>query len=165
MSDGMNKVILLGNIGADPELRFTGSGIAVLNFRMATNESYVDRNKELQERTEWHTVVIWGARAEALAKILSRGACVLVEGGLRTSSYEKDGTKRYKTEVHAREICLTGRRPPASELNAIAAAGAAAVAAAAGGDADAGLPLGARLGRNGSAPLKTPQDHLDELPY
>lgn len=113
MSEGLNRVILLGHLGADPDLRYTATGTAVLNLRMATNESFVDRNKETQERTDWHQVVVWGARAEGLSKILMKGTCLLVEGGLRTSSYEKDGTKRYKTEIHAREICLAGRRPAA----------------------------------------------------
>ena len=111
MSDGMNRVMLLGNLGADPELRYTAAGLPVLNLRMATNESFLDRNKEPQERTEWHSVVVWGARAEALTRILGKGACILVEGWLRTSSYEKDGVKRFKTEVVAKEICLTTRRP------------------------------------------------------
>ncbi len=110
MSDGMNKVLLLGNLGANPELRFTASGTAVLNFRVATSESFVDRNKEPQSRTDWHSVVVWGARAQALAKLLFKGTQVLVEGGLRTSSFEKDGVKRYKTEIHARDIHLVGRR-------------------------------------------------------
>jgi single-strand DNA-binding protein len=111
MGDGLNRVILLGNLGADPELRYTTGGTAVLNLRLATNETFVDKNKERQERTDWHQVVVWGAQAESLSKMLSKGTCVLVEGGLRTSSYEKDGTKRYKTEVYAREVCLTsGRR-------------------------------------------------------
>jgi single-strand DNA-binding protein len=114
MSEGLNRVILLGRLGADPELRYTAGGTAVLNMRLATNESFVDRNKELQERTDWHQVVVWGARAEGLSKILMKGACLLIEGGLRTSSYEKDGAKRYKTEIHAREICLAGRRPAAA---------------------------------------------------
>lgn len=110
MSDGMNKVLLLGNLGANPELRFTASGTAVLNFRLATSESFVDRNKEPQSRTDWHSVVVWGARAQALAKLLFKGTQVLVEGGLRTSTFEKEGVKRYKTEVHARDIHLVGRR-------------------------------------------------------
>jgi single-strand DNA-binding protein len=114
MSEGLNRVILLGHLGADPELRYTTGGTAVLNMRLATNESFLDRNKELQERTDWHQVVVWGARAEGLSKILMKGACLLIEGGLRTSSYEKDGTKRYKTEIHAKEICLAGRRSAAS---------------------------------------------------
>ena len=110
MSDGMNKVVLLGHLGANPILRYTAVGAPVLHIRLATNESYVDRNKEVQEKTEWHDVVVWGARAEALAKILGKGSGILVEGGLRTTAFEKDGVKRYRTEVIAREICLTGRR-------------------------------------------------------
>jgi single-strand DNA-binding protein len=120
MSDGMNRVILMGNLGADPELRFAGTGTAVLQFRMATNESYVDRNREVQERTEWHSVVVFGPRAEGLSRVLVKGSGVLIEGTLRTSSYEKDGQKRYKTEVHARELCLTGG-PPSSARSASAA--------------------------------------------
>lgn len=108
MSDGMNKVVLVGNLGADPELRHAANGTAILTFRMATNESFLDRNRELTERTEWHSVVVFGPRAEGLARVLMKGAGVAVEGSLRTSSYEKDGQKRYRTEVHAREICFTG---------------------------------------------------------
>jgi single-strand DNA-binding protein len=103
--------MLLGNLGADPDLRYTPSGHPVLNMRLATNETFLDRNKESQDRTEWHNVVVWGARGEALARILGKGACILVEGWLRTSSYEKDGVRRFKTEVVAKEICLTTRRP------------------------------------------------------
>jgi single-strand DNA-binding protein len=110
MSDGMNKVLLLGNLGANPELRFTATGTAVLNFRLATSETFVDRNKEPQSRTDWHNVVVWGARAQGLSKVLTKGSAVLVEGGLRTSSFEKDGSKRYKTEIHAKDIHLVGRR-------------------------------------------------------
>ena len=110
MNDGMNKVLLLGNLGASPDLRFTATGTAVLNFRLATNETFVDRNKEPQSRTDWHSVVVWGARAQGLSKVLAKGTSVLVEGGLRTSTFEKDGVKRYKTEVHARDIHLLGRR-------------------------------------------------------
>ena len=87
MSDGMNRVVLLGNLGADPELRYAANGTAVLQFRMATNESFLDRNRELTERTEWHSVVVFGARAEGLSRILGKGSCLLVEGTLRTSSY------------------------------------------------------------------------------
>ncbi|KYF51018.1 single-stranded DNA-binding protein, partial [Sorangium cellulosum] len=110
MNEGMNKVILMGNLGSDPELRYTGNGTPVLQLRMATNESFVDKNKEQKERTEWHNIVFWGPRAEALAKVLTKGDGVLIEGGLRTSSYEKDGIRRYRTEVIARELRFTGRR-------------------------------------------------------
>ncbi len=110
MADGLNRVILLGNLGSDPELRFTAAGTAVLTMRLATNESFLDKKREVQSRTDWHTVVVWGPRAEALAKILTKGTGVLVEGGLRTTSYEKDNIKRYRTEVHAREVCIASTR-------------------------------------------------------
>jgi single-strand DNA-binding protein len=109
MAEGLNRVMLLGNLGADPELRMTNGGQAVLKLRLATSETYLDRNKVRQERTEWHSVVVWGKRAEALAKILAKGSRIFVEGGLRTSSYDdKDGNKRYKTEVVANNIILSG---------------------------------------------------------
>ncbi|MCC6557776.1 MAG: single-stranded DNA-binding protein [Polyangiaceae bacterium] len=112
MSEGMNRVILLGNLGADPELRFTGAGIPVLHLRLATTETFFDKNRAVQERTEWHNVVFWGSRAEGLGKVLSKGDCVFVEGTLRTSSYDKDGLKRWKTEVIGRELRFTVRRSP-----------------------------------------------------
>lgn len=111
MADGLNRVMLLGNLGADPELRSTSGGQSVLKLRLATTESYLDRNRARQERTEWHSVTVWGRRAEALAKILSKGSRLFVEGGLRTSSYDdKEGNKRYRTEIVATEILLCGGR-------------------------------------------------------
>jgi single-strand DNA-binding protein len=110
MAEGLNRVMLLGNLGADPELRMTSGGQAVLKLRLATSETYMDRNKTRQERTEWHNVVIWGKRAEALAKIMTKGTRIFVEGGLRTSSYDdRDGNKRYRTEVVAQNILLQGQ--------------------------------------------------------
>jgi len=110
MAEGLNRVMLLGNLGADPELRVTPGGQAVLKLRLATNESYVDRNNVRQERTEWHRVTIWGRRAEALGKILQKGDSLFVEGRLQTSSYEKNGEKRYSTEVVANNVVLPGGR-------------------------------------------------------
>lgn len=110
MSEGLNRVMLLGNLGADPELRFTQGGQAVLNMRLATTESYLDANKVRRERTDWHNVVVWGKRGEALAKILGKGSSIFVEGSLRTSSYDdREGNKRYKTEVYATNVILAGR--------------------------------------------------------
>ncbi len=110
MAEGLNRVLLLGNLGADPEFRVTSSGQQVLKMRLATSESYLDRNRVRQEKTEWHNVVVWGKRAEALSKFLAKGARLFVEGGLRTSSYEdRDGNKRYRTEIVASNIILAGR--------------------------------------------------------
>jgi single-strand DNA-binding protein len=108
MAEGLNRVMLLGNLGADPELRVTPGGQAVLKLRLATNETYLDRNNVRQERTEWHRVTVWGRRAEALGKILQKGDLLFVEGRLQTSSYEKNGEKRYSTEVVANNIVLPG---------------------------------------------------------
>ena len=111
MADGFNRVMLFGNLGMDPELRMTAGGAAVLKMRLATSESYLDRNKERRERTEWHNVVVWGKRAEALGKFLSKGSKLFVEGSLRTSSYEdRDGNKRHRTEIVATNIVLAGSR-------------------------------------------------------
>lgn len=116
MSDGLNKVMLLGNLGADPELRTTNSGDAVLRLRLATNERYLDKNKAWQDRTEWHSITVWGKRAEALHRILSKGSTLFIEGSLRTTSYDdKEGVKRYKTEINAKEIILTGGKGAGGE--------------------------------------------------
>lgn len=109
MSEGLNRVTLLGNLCADPELRFTQGGQAVLNMRIATNESYVDKDKVRRDRTDYHSVVCWGKRGEALGKFLVKGMSLLIEGSLRTSSYDnKEGQKVYKTEVNANNVILTG---------------------------------------------------------
>jgi single-strand DNA-binding protein len=112
MSEGLNRVTLIGNLGNDPELRFTQSQQGVLTLRMATTESYFDNNtKERKERTEWHTVVIWGKRGEALGKILTKGSRVCIEGRLQTRTWEdKQGSKRYSTEVNAQNVILLGGR-------------------------------------------------------
>jgi len=109
MAEGLNKVMLLGNLGADPELKMTQGGQSVLKLRLATTETYLDKNQTRQEKTEWHSVTMWGKRGEALAKFLTKGERIFVEGSLRTSSYEKNGEKRYSTEINATNIILAGR--------------------------------------------------------
>lgn len=108
MAEGLNRALLLGNLGADPELRMTGSGRACLNLRLATTETYLDANKVRKEKTAWHSVVIWGKRGEALARILTKGSRIMVEGAIEYSEYEKEGIKRYRTSIVARNVVLCG---------------------------------------------------------
>jgi single-strand DNA-binding protein len=111
MADGMNRVTLLGHLGLDPELRISQSGVQVLHLRIATTESWFDKEKQAaNERTEWHDVTLFGNRAEGLSRVLKKGDALLIEGSLRTSSFEKDGVRRYRTEVLAKEIYFTGKR-------------------------------------------------------
>lgn len=112
MSEGFNRVLLLGNVGADPELKQTQGGTSVLKIRLATTERYQDKSGTWTDRTDWHSVVVWGKRAEGLHKVLAKGSQIFVEGALKTSSYEdRDGNKRYKTEVTANKVILGGRAP------------------------------------------------------
>lgn len=106
---GVNKVILVGHLGADPELRYTPSGQGVCELRLATSESWNDKNGQKQERTEWHRVVVWGKRAEICSKYLNKGRQVFVEGRLQTRSYDdKEGNKRYTTEIIANDVQFLG---------------------------------------------------------
>jgi single-strand DNA-binding protein len=108
-AEGLNKVLLIGNLGLDPELKYTQGGQAVLRMRLATTERYGNKAGERQERTEWHTVIVWGNRAEALNKILHKGRSIYVEGRLQTRQWEdKEGGKRSTTEVVANQILLLG---------------------------------------------------------
>ena len=112
MARGVNKVILLGNLGADPETRYTASGSAVTNIRMATTDSWRDKQSgERQERTEWHRVVFFGRLAEIAAEYLRKGSQCYVEGQIRTNKWQgQDGQDRYSTEIIAAEMQLLGGR-------------------------------------------------------
>lgn len=111
MARGVNKVILIGNLGQDPEMRYTGSGTAVCNLRLATTENYKDSNGEWVEKTEWHNVVAWARLAEICNEYLRKGSQVYFEGQLQTRSWEdRDGNTRYTTEVKAREMLMLGGR-------------------------------------------------------
>ncbi len=101
----VNKVIILGNLGADPELRYTQSGSAVCTLRLATNERWKDKGGQPQERTEWHSVVVFGRQAENSAQYLQKGSAAYIEGRLQTRSWEdKDGHTRYTTEIVAQTV-------------------------------------------------------------
>src|SRR3954462_14653775 len=105
MAGGVNKVILVGHLGADPDMRYTPSGQGVCELRLATSESWNDKNGQRQERTEWHRIVVWGKRAEVCSKYLAKGRQVFVEGRIQTRTYDdKDGNKRYITEIIANDV-------------------------------------------------------------
>lgn len=111
MARSVNKVILIGNLGQDPELRYTPSGTAVCNMRIATNESYKDSNGEWVDKTEWHNVVAWARLAEICGQYLKKGSQAYFEGSLQTRSWEdRDGNTRYTTEVKAREMMILSDR-------------------------------------------------------
>lgn len=105
----VNKVILLGRLGQNPEVRYTPSGAAVANFSVATNESWTDKSGQKQERTEWHRVVVWGKLAELCNQYLSKGRQAYIEGRLQTRQWQdKDGQTRYTTEVQAQTVQFLG---------------------------------------------------------
>jgi single-strand DNA-binding protein len=109
MARGVNKVMLIGNLGQDPELNYTGSGTAVCNLRLATDESYKDNNGELVERTEWHDIVAWERLAEICDEYLVKGSRIYCEGSLQTSTWEdRDGNTRYSTEIKMRNMMMLG---------------------------------------------------------
>ena len=106
----INKVILIGRLGQDPELKYTPSGQAVSTLSLATSESWVDKGGQKQERTEWHRVVVWGKSAENCSKYLAKGRQIFVEGRLQTRSWDKDGQKHYTTEIIASTVQFLGSR-------------------------------------------------------
>jgi single-strand DNA-binding protein len=109
MARGVNKVMLIGNLGQDPELNYTGSGTAVCNLRLATDESYTNPDGELVERTEWHDIVAWERLAEICDEYLVKGSRIYCEGSLQTSTWEdRDGNTRYSTEIKMRNMMMLG---------------------------------------------------------
>lgn len=105
---GVNKAILIGRLGKDAEVRVTPGGQSVAKFSMATSEKYTDKSGQKVEKTEWHNIVLWGKLADVLAKYLTKGKEVYVEGKIETRSWEKDGVKRYSTDINAQNITLLG---------------------------------------------------------
>ena len=106
----VNKVILIGNLGRDPDLRYTTSGTPVANFTMATSDRWTDPSGEKKERTEWHRIVVWGKQAEICGEYLRKGKQVFVEGSLQTREWtDREGQKRYTTEVRAQRFQMLGR--------------------------------------------------------
>ena len=109
---GINKVILVGNLGTDPEIKKTASQQTVTQFSLATSDSWVNKEGERQEKTEWHRIVVWGKLAETCAKHLAKGRQVFIEGRLQTRSWETEqGQKKFMTEVVANQVLFLGRAP------------------------------------------------------
>jgi single-strand DNA-binding protein len=108
MPKSVNKVILVGNVGKDPEVKYTPGGMPVARFSVATSENYKDRNDEWQERTEWHSIVAWQRLAEIVGEYVRKGSKLYIEGRLQTSSWEdrESGSRKYRTEIVARDIVL-----------------------------------------------------------
>ncbi len=112
MAKSVNKVILVGNLGKDPEVKYTPSGVPVAKFSLATNERYKDKAGEWQDRTEWHNIVAWQRLAEIIGEYVKKGSKIYIEGRLQTSSWEdkQSGEKKYRTEIVASDLVLLGGR-------------------------------------------------------
>ncbi len=160
MARGVNKVILIGTLGADPETRYGSTGNCITTLRLATNEAWTDKaTGEKQERTEWHRVKLFGRTAEIASEFLSKGKSVYIEGKLRTEKYtDKDGIERYSTDVVGDELQLIGGAPAAGEQARPVGPPRPMSAQQRPGS----NPTGTRAARSAATP---PQDFDDELPF
>ena len=141
MANGLNKAILIGNLGRDPEVRYTPSGVAVANFSIATSESWTNKDGEKETRTEWHRIVAFGKLGEICGEYLSKGKQVYIEGRIQTRDWEdQNGVKRYTTEIVASQMIMLGTRDAGETFKSEGSAAAAP-----------------------SAPLQAPED--DDIPF
>ena len=168
MARGINKVILIGNLGADPEVRFMPSGGAVANVRVATNETWKDRQSgEQQERTEWHRVVLFGQLGELAQKYLRKGSRIYIEGRLQTRKWQgQDGQDRYQTEIVANDMQMLDRREGEPTGAGTQAGGGSDSYGGAPSYGDEGTPSPARESRGGGrtqsrAPASAPPPETD----
>ena len=145
MSGSINKVILVGRLGRDPEIKYTAGGQALARFSLATDESYKDRNSgEQKQRTEWHNIVAWRRLAEICGEYLTKGKLVYIEGRLRTRKWEdREGNKRSTTEIEAREMQMLSPR----------------------GEGDRGSPSAPTEGAEGTPPATAPEITDDDIPF
>lgn len=141
MANGLNKAILIGNLGRDPEVRYTPSGVAVANFSIATSESWTNKDGEKETRTEWHRIVAFGKLGEICGEYLSKGKQVYIEGRIQTRDWEdQNGVKRYTTEIVASQMIMLGTRDAGETFKSEGSATAAP-----------------------SSPLQAPED--DDIPF
>ncbi len=164
MARGINKVILIGNLGGDPEVKYTASGSAVTNVTIATSENWKDKTTgENQERTEWHRVVFFGKLAEIAGEYLKKGSQVYVEGRLQTRKWQdKEGQDRYTTEIVANEMQMLGGRGGGAASASMASAGMESNRAAAG---EAPAPRAAPTRASGSKATAAVEDFDDDIPF
>ena len=132
MAKSINKVILIGNLGKDPEVKFTPNGVPVAKFSLATNERYKDKAGEWQDRTEWRNIVAWQRLAEIVGEYVKKGNKIYIEGRLQTSSWEdkQSGEKKYRTEIIAQDLVLLGGRGEGGDSEGRSSRGASAAASA-----------------------------------
>jgi single-strand DNA-binding protein len=160
----VNKVILLGNLGRDPETRYTTGGDAVTNLNIATSEQWKDKSGEKQERTEWHRVVLFGRQAEVAGEYLKKGRSVYIEGRMQTRKYtDKDGVEKYSTEVVADRMQLIGGSRDSSGGDAEFSGGGAAPGGSSGRREGGGA--GGAPGAKGGAAKKNVDDFDDDIPF
>lgn len=134
----VNKAILIGNLGSDPEVKNTTSGKTVASFSLATSERFKDKTGETKSVTDWHNVILWGNLAEIAGKYLKKGSKIYLEGRIKTRSWEKDGVKKYITEIVGDNLTMLGDRPqPAAQVEAVSQT----EAAKASGDGTDDLPF------------------------
>ena len=165
MARGINKVILIGNLGRDPETRYLPSGGAVTNLTLATSESWKDKQTgQQQERTEWHRVVFFNRLAEIAGEYLKKGSKVYIEGSLRTREWEKDGVKRYTTEIVANEMQMLDSRGQDANAGGYPSHSAAKQSAAVGDYDDAGA-AGHTGGAAGGSSAGGFDNFDDDIPF
>jgi single-strand DNA-binding protein len=157
----VNRVILVGRLGRDPETRYTGGGQAVANFSLATDESYKDRNGERQKRTEWHKIVVWGKQAEIAQQYLKKGSLIFIEGRIQSREWQdKEGQKRTSFEIVANNFRMLGGR---AEGAAAAAGGMGAGASRTGDDIEShSAPANDAYG---SGPSSSPEISDEDIPF
>lgn len=166
MARGINKVILVGTLGKDPEVRYSQAGAALTSISVATNESWKDKNGEKQERTEWHRVKFFGKLAEIAGEYLKKGGQVYIEGSLRTEKYtDKQGVEKYSTDIIANEMQMLGGAPGGADRAERSAGGerSARSGGGYGGDRDAGARAG---GASSAAPMRSDEPFPDDdIPF
>ncbi len=160
----VNKVILVGRLGRDPETRYTGGGQAVANFSVATDESYKDKNGERQKRTEWHKIVVWGKQAEIAQQYLKKGSLIFIEGRIQSREWQdKEGQKRTSFEIVASNFRMLGGR---SEGAAAASAGGGAGTRSGGDDFEShAAPADDSYGGASSPPSGGPEISDEDIPF